>query len=402
MSSRLVSARLAGAHAVDKWVLAPIVGLLMLGTVMIYSSTFAEAFLAEQPASYYIVKHLQWLLIGLLALVVCSRIDYRRWRRLSVPLMGVALLALVIVIIAPRAISPEIWGARRWIVLGPLQAQPSEFAKLALIIYAADWLSQKGEKVRNLWYGLIPFGIILGVLVGLIMLEPDLGTSTVVVIIGMAMFFVAGAHLLQLFGGLGLAAMAFSVLVVSASYRMNRLSIFLDPWRDPDNLGYHPIQSLLAFGSGGFAGLGLGVSRQKFSWLPAAHTDSILAVIGEELGFVGSVLVLILVLAVAVRGYSLALRAPDAFGALLATGITTWIAGQASLNIAVNTLTVPFTGIPLPFVSYGGSSLVVLLAAVGVLLNVSRYAREPEERREKTSRPARRRLRPGRGREVSV
>lgn len=382
---QLNSARLRDVEAgpIDRWILAPILAMAMLGIVMIYSSSFAEAFQFKGSASYYLVKQLQWLVIGSIALFVCSRTDYHRWRRLSVPLMIVALTGLALVIVAPPSISPAIWGARRWIIAGPFQAQPSEFAKLAFIIYAADWLSQKGEKVRNLWYGLIPFGIILGLIVGLIMLEPDMGTSLVFACVGMAMFFVAGAHLLQLFGGVSLAAMAFCALVVSASYRMNRLTIFLHPWSDPDHLGYHPIQSLLALGSGGFAGLGLGVSRQKFSWLPAAHTDSIMAVIGEELGFVGSVLVLAMVVTLAVRGFGLALRSRDSFGALLATGITAWIVGQSALNVAVVTLVVPFTGIPLPFISYGGSSLAVLLAAVGVLLNVSRHAGRPEPRRSR-------------------
>lgn len=388
MTARLRA--LSASGPMDKWVLAPVVAMLMLGTVMIYSSSFAESFLHYGSASYYLVKQLQWLVLGLLTLLVCSKVHYSQWRRLSVPLMIVALVALALVVFAPESISPSIKGAKRWLRFGPLQAQPSELAKLAFIIYAADWLSQKGEKVRNLWYGLVPFGIILGLIIGLIMLEPDMGTSIIIGAIGLAMFFVAGAHLFQLFGGVTLAVAAFAVLMVSATYRMNRLSIFLDPWRDPNNLGYHPIQSILALGSGGLAGLGLGVSRQKFSWLPETHTDSIMAVVGEELGFVGSALVVVMIVTIAVRGLSIALRSPDAFAALLATGITVWIVGQAALNVAVVTLTVPFTGIPLPFISYGGSSLVVSMAAIGILLNVSRHAREPERDGRRAGRRARR------------
>lgn len=371
--------RVAQAGPIDKWVLAPVVSMVMIGVVMIYSSSFAEAFQLQGAPSFYLLRQLQWLIVGSIALLVASRVDYHHLRRFSVAGMGLAVLALAAVVYIP-AISPVISGARRWIVVGPLQAQPSEFAKAALILYAADWLSQKGDKVRNLWYGTIPFGIIMGVLIGLVMLEPDMGTSLVIAAIGASMFFVAGAHLLQMFGGLVLAAGAFSVLIATASYRLNRLSIFLNPWRDPDRLGYHPIQALLAIGSGGFSGLGLGASRQKFNWLPEAHTDSIMAVIGEELGFVGCVLIIVMIVTIAVRGYRIAMRTPDAYGSLLAVGITSWIVFQGALNIAVITLLVPFTGIPLPFISYGGSSLVVTMTAIGILLNISRYASEGRPR----------------------
>ena len=373
-------AQLAKAGPIDGWVLAPVVALLMLGVVMIYSVTSAEAFLAHGSPSHFLVRHLQWLVLGCLALVVCSKIDYHRWRRLSVPLMILAVTVLAVVVFAPHSVSPEINGARRWIRIGSLQGQPSEFAKLAFVIYAADWLSQKGEKVRNLWYGLIPFGIILGLLIGLIMLEPDMGTSLVFVATGGTMFFVAGAHLLQLAGAAVLASGAFTALIFSASYRLDRLTTFLDPWSDPLTNGYQPIQSLLALGSGGLVGRGLGVSRQKFGWLPEARTDGIMAIVGEELGFFGGAVVLVLVIVLTVRGFSIALRCRDPFGALLAAGVTAWIVFQALLNIGVVSLTVPFTGIPMPFISLGGSSLVVLLAAVGVLLNVSRYVEAPQVR----------------------
>lgn len=377
----------------DRWVLAPVVALCMLGTLMIYSITSTQSFLQDGSTSSYLVGHLQWLLLGMGVLFVCSRVDYHQWRRLSVPLMVLAVVALTIVVFAPESISPRINGAQRWLRIGPLQGQPSEFAKLALIIYAADWLSQKGETVRNLWYGMVPFSIILGLLIGLIMLEPDMGTSLIFAAIGGSMFFVAGAHLLQLAGGALVAVAAFAALIASASYRLNRLTIFLDPWKDPTNHGYQPIQGLLALGSGGVAGLGLGVGRQKFGWLPEARTDSIMAVVGEELGFVGTGLVLVLVFTIAFRGYRVALRSTDAFGALLATGITSWIVFQSALNVGVITLTVPYTGIPMPFISLGGTSLVVLLAAVGILLNVSRYAREPEVRGRRERGSTRRRTR---------
>ncbi len=392
-------AQLAKAGPIDGWVLAPVVALLMLGVVMIYSVTSAEAFLAHDSASHFLVRHVQWLVLGCIALVVFSRVEYHQWRRLSVPLMVLAVVLLAVVVFAPLSISPEINGARRWIRIGPLQGQPSEFAKLAFVIYAADWLSQKGEKVRNLWYGLIPFGIILGLLVGLIMLEPDMGTSLIFVATGGTMFFVAGAHLPQLAGATVLAAGAFTALIFSASYRLDRLTTFLDPWSDPLSKGYQPIQSLLALGSGGLVGRGLGVSRQKFGWLPEARTDGIMAIVGEELGFFGGAVVLALVIVLAVRGFGIALRCRDPFGALLASGVTAWIVFQSLLNIAVISLTVPFTGIPMPFISLGGSSLVVLLSAVGVLLNVSRYAEAPKAREGRNrARGRTRRVQPAGGR----
>ncbi len=391
MRAEAARSRLERVGPSDRWVLAPVVALCMLGTLMIYSVTSTQAFLQNGSTSSYLMSHLQWLLLGMGVLFICSRTDYHYWRRFSVLLMVIAVIALTAVVLAPESISPHINGAQRWLRIGPLQGQPSEFAKLALVIYAADWLSQKGETVRNLWYGMIPFSIILGVLIGLIMLEPDMGTSLVFAAIGGSMFFVAGAQLMQVAGGALVAVAAFAALIASASYRLNRLTIFLDPWSDPTNMGYQPIQGLLALGSGGLAGLGLGVGRQKFGWLPEARTDSIMAVVGEELGFVGTGLVLLLVFVVAFRGYRVALRCTDAFGALLATGITGWIVFQSLLNVGVITLTVPYTGIPMPFISFGGTSLVVLLAAVGILLNVSRYAREPEatERRRRPRRESR-------------
>ncbi len=371
-----VRRRVAQAGPLDRWLLAPIVALVAIGTVMIYSASFAQAYMWGLSPSYYLTRQLMWLAVGLLGLLVACRVDYHYWRRFSVPFMAVALILLMVVVFVP-GLGGARYGADRWITVGPFTAQPSELAKLVFVLYAADWLSHKGEKVRNLWYGLVPFGIMLGVVVGLIMLEPDMGTSLVFAAIGLSMFFVAGAHLLQLAGGLLLASGAFVALIFTEGYRMNRLTTFLHPWSDPNGSGYQPIQGILALGSGGFAGLGLGVSRQKFAWLPVAYSDSIMAIVGEELGFIGTTAILVLFAIIAVRGFRTALHSSDTFGALLATGITAWIVFQAALNVAVITLSVPYTGVPMPFISFGGSSLIVMLGAVGLLLNVSRYAHEP-------------------------
>lgn len=388
MNVNSVRKRIIEGGPVDRWLLAPVVALIAIGTVMVYSASFGVY--RNSPLAL-LPTQILWVLIGSIALIVTSKIRYHYWRRFSVPMM-VFVLVLLILVLVPY-IGREIYGARRWLGIGSFQAQPSELAKLVFILYAADWLSQKGEKVRNLWYGLVPFGIMLGVVIGLVMLEPDMGTSLVIASIGMSMLFIAGAHLGQLAGGLGIAFGAFLALILTEGYRMRRLTIFLDPWSDPHNTGYQPIQGILALGSGGFMGEGLGMSRQKFDWLPVTYSDSIMAILGEELGFIGSVLVLVLVVVIAVRGYRTALRSNDAYGALIATGVTSWIVFQSCLNVSVITLTVPFTGVPMPFISYGGSSLTVLMAAVGLLLNVSRYARqepEPKERASKESNGGRR------------
>jgi cell division protein FtsW len=238
----------------------------------------------------------------------------------------------------------------------------------------AAWLGRKGEQVRELGRGFIPFAAVLGFVTFLIMIQPDMGTSFVVALTATCIFFAAGANLFH-FVFLGLVGVAgFAYLMVAASYRLDRFTAFLNPWQDAQGTGYHTIQTLIALGSGGVTGLGLGASRQKFFYVPGAHTDAIFAIIGEELGLVGATGVILLFCVIAWRGFVIAVRAPDRFGRLLATGITCVIMVQALTNIAVVTNTVPYTGITLPLISYGGSSLVVTLAGIGVLLGVSRYA----------------------------
>ncbi len=365
-------------HQPDLWFLATLLVLVMFGTVMVFSASFALGVRQSGSNGYsYLVRHLVWLAVGLAGMTVAYCIDYRVWRRLSLlgMLLALGLLGLVLV----PGVGVEIWGAQRWIRFGPLSVQPAELAKLALVVYLADWLAQKGARVRQFSYGLVPFTLLIGLLVGLVMLQPDLGSSIVLVAIGVGMLFVAGVPLFQ-FALLVLSgAAAFLLLALSAPYRRDRLLLFLSPDRDlldPEGkllgLGWQIAQARLAFGSGGLFGVGLGASRQKFLWLFAAHSDAIYAVIGEELGLAGCLFVIGLYLFLAWRGYRIARRAPDSFGALLAVGITTWVIGQAAINIGGITSTIPFTGIPLPFLSYGGSSLAVTLTAMGILLNISR------------------------------
>jgi cell division protein FtsW len=357
----------------DYWILAVVGILCIIGVLMVFSSSGVDP---EDP-TYLVNRHIQWLVVGGLVLFVTMSVPYTRWRRYSVPAIAIAVLLLVLVLAGP--FSEEIKGARRWISFGPLPVslQPSEFAKLAFILYLADWCSSKGEKVRDFSYGLIPFGIMLGLLAGLVMLEPDMGTTLVIFAVGVTVYFVSGAAVVHMIAGLLVAAVTFGIAAVSAPYRMQRVLAFLDPWHDPTGVSYHSVQSLLALGSGGLTGLGLGASRQKFGWLPEQSTDAIFSVWGQEVGFVGAALLITLFLVVAWRGYRVALRAPDGFGSLLATGVTTWVTFQAMLNIGAVSSAIPFTGVPLPFISYGGSSLVITLAGVGLLLNISRYASVP-------------------------
>ncbi|HET9014205.1 MAG TPA: putative lipid II flippase FtsW [Thermomicrobiaceae bacterium] len=360
-------------HEPDYWLITILLTLVMFGTVMVFSASFATSVQADGGTGYsYLMKQVLWVAIGLVGMVVAFSVDYRTWRRFSLPgiIAVVGLLAIVAVI--PGSHGAAAFGAKRWIPLGPLTFQPSEVAKPLLILYLADWLGSKGAKIRHWSHGLLPFSIVLGTLIGLVMLQPDLGTSALLAAIGVGMFLVAGADLLQLGMLMSAGMMAFAVLALGASYRRARILIFLNPNTDLRNLGWQLAQARLALGSGGILGLGLGASRQKFSWLPAASTDAIFAVIGEELGLIGCALVLLLFLALAWRGYRIAKRAPDTFGALVAVGIVTWMIFQAAINIGGITTTIPFTGVPLPFISYGGTALAVSLTAMGILLNISR------------------------------
>jgi cell division protein FtsW len=318
---------------------------------------------------------------------MAMRFDYRRWQRLALPVFAVALF-LLFAVLAPH-LGHASHGARRWFSLGSgVTIEPSELVKLALCVYMAAWLTSKGDGVRDFKTCFAPFSMIVGMVALLIIKQPDLGTAIVVTSSMVAVYFVAGAdpkHFLSVLAG---SAGVVWLLAHGAGYRSGRLTAFLDPWRDPTGAGYHTIQALLALGSGGIFGQGLGNSAQKWA-LPAPDTDSILAVIGEELGLIGTVGVLLLFLVIAYRGVRISMLAPDRFGRLLAVGLTSWLTFQALLNFAVITSSVPFTGVPLPFVSYGGSSLILSMTAVGVLLNISQHAtgeafgphRAPDRRR---------------------
>ncbi|MDE3112475.1 MAG: putative lipid II flippase FtsW [Chloroflexota bacterium] len=354
----------------DLPLVAIVLGLVALGLAMVYSASGIRALDARDDPSYFLVQQSAWAAIGIVGMVLAARLDHRALRRAAVPLGVVALILLVVVLVP--GIGTCAGGACRWLrVTSFAGIQPAELAKLALIVYLAFWLAARRDRIAQL--GTTgPFIVLVALVAGLVVAEPDLGTAIVIGAIALALYFAAGARLVE-FAGLGaLAGTLALALAVAQPYRLQRLLTFLDPWSDPRGAGFQSIQSLYGLALGGPFGEGLGAGREKFGFLPAPYTDSIFSVIGNELGMVGTGLVIFLFLAFAFRGTRIALRAPNAEGALLAMGITVWLASQAWLNMAVVASLVPMTGITLPFISYGGSSLCVGLVAVGILLSVGR------------------------------
>lgn len=362
------------AGKIDPWLLIVVLALLCIGVVMVDS---ASSFLAASytgNASYYFQRELMWVGLGVVAMLVTMRVDYRFWRRISLAGMIVILPLLVIVL----KFGVAAYGASRWLALGSFfEFQPSELTKLALALYIADWLARKGNQVGTFLYGLAPFVILVGIVLGLVLLENDMGTAIIIAAIAVAMFFTAGANIAQFLLAMACGGLIFLKEALKG-YRYYRIAGFLHPFQNITSINLQLYQALLGLGSGNWVGLGLGASRQKTGYLPFPYTDSIFPIIGEELGFVACAAIVLLFLFLAFRGFRLARRTQDLYGALLATGITTWLIVQAFINIGANTATLPYTGVPLPFISFGGSSIVVSLAAVGILLNISRYIQEPE------------------------
>lgn len=354
-------------HEPDWWLMAIVATLVMLGTVMVFSATSGME-PGTLGANSYLVRHLVFVAAGVVAMVIMMHIDYRVLRYLSMPAIFLTLVLLLAVLV----VGTEVYGARRWFDLGFTQAQPSELAKPALVIYLAAWLGAQGSKLQHWGVGLLQFGVVLGPLIVLVMLEPDMGTSLVLATIGIGMLFVAGARKVHAAGLIVFGGVFFLSLALSAEYRRERVLAFLNPESNTSDTGWHLLQARLALGDGGLFGVGLGASRQKFTWLPAPHNDAIFAVIGEELGLIGAAIVIALFGLLGYRGMIIASRSSDRFGMLVAVGISTWLIFQALFNIGGVSAAIPFTGITLPFVSYGGSSMVVSLAAVGILLNISK------------------------------
>jgi cell division protein FtsW len=341
-------------------------GLVAFGLVMVYSATSAAAALGNGDPMTYLKRQAVYALLGVVLMAAASRIDYHRLRYLAPPLLLVALGLCAAVLV----VAPEINGARRWFVLGPASFQPSELAKLALVLFAAVYLARR-RPPRTLGQLARPLGLLTALFCGLILLEPDLGTTITLCGTMLAIFLVAGVPVRLVATAGVLAGGLAGAAIWMEPYRRARLLSFLDPWKDAQGDGFQVVQAMIGIGSGGFTGSGLGEGVQKVLYLPEAHTDMIFAVVGEELGLVGSLFVIGAFATFAVAGFRVALRCRDRFGKLLAAGITALVCGQATINLAAVLGIAPLTGIPLPFVSYGGSSLVVLLAGVGVLLNIA-------------------------------
>ena len=370
-------------HQADYSILLAVVALAAIGILMVYSSSAMYAYASRDDTLAIVGPQIFWGALGLLVMVGVMRIDYRWLRLVSVPAYVAAIVLLVLVFVP--SLGRVVGGSARWLVLGPLPAvHPAEVAKLALIVYLAHWLANRGKLVAEFKKGMIAFLIIAFPVIALVFKEPDLGTTIVITLTAFTMFFVAGASLRQLgvlVGGGLLGVVIVGLKVGLKDYQMERIQSFLNPWADPLGAGFHTIQGLLALGLGGILGTGLGESKLAGGlYLPNAWNDFIFAIIGEEFGFIGAGLVIALFLLLAYAGIRTALRAPDTFGALLAAGITAWLCYQAFINIAVVVALLPVTGITLPFISAGGSSLLVSFAAAGVLLSISRETREPRER----------------------
>jgi cell division protein FtsW len=326
-----------------------------------------------QDAWYYVKRQAVFAGLGVIMMFVMLRFDYRKLEQFAKPIMILCVLFLIAVLIP--GVGQVRNGSRAWLGIGSFGIQPSEFAKLGMILFFSYYLSRHPHRIESFRKGLLPPLALIGLLVGLIMLEPDLGQSAVLVGTGLIMVFAAGARIQHLLGLASLGIPVFAALILAAPYRLNRVISFLDPWSYARGEGYHIIQSFFAIGPGGLLGVGLGNSRQKFFYLPEPQTDFIFSILAEELGFIGGTTVLLLFLILIWRGIRTAITAPDAFGTLLAAGITSMIAVQVVINIGVVTGSMPVTGITLPLISAGGSSLTLMLTGIGILLNISRFSR---------------------------
>lgn len=343
--------------------------LVAIGVVMVYSASSYSSFFDPdiRDSMHYLKRQGPFAVIGIIAMFVMVRLDYHKLKKYTKFIMVITAILLVVVFAFK-----DINGAHRWIPLGFFNLQPSEIAKYIIVLYMAKSIEHKGEKIKSFKYGIMPYLIVSGGFAAIILFEPNLSIATVILLVTLILLFVGGArwlHFVQLIGAVGIVGV---IGILIQPFRIARVVSFLDPWKDPKGKGYQIIQSLLALGSGGITGVTLGKSRQKAYYIPEPHTDFIFAIIGEELGLIGCTLIIILFLIFIWRGIRTAMRAKDTYGTLVAVGITSVIAVQAIINIAVVTGSMPVTGVPLPFISYGGSSLLFNLMAVGVLLNVSR------------------------------
>jgi len=358
----------------DTWLFSAVIALVSVGVVMVYSASAILATDRFHDPHFFLKKQLFWAVLGFGCLWAAMTANYRILERIMLPLLVVSLVLLVLVLVPP--FSQEINGTRRWFRWGPVSFQPAELAKFSLVVYLAHFLTRRREVVESFWLGLLPPLLVAGSMAGLVLLQPDLGSSLTLVVLVFCLLFLAGGRVRQMTLVAASALPLLAVAIYMAPYRLKRIMTFLDPWADPRGSGFQIIQSYLALGSGGLFGRGLGESKQKLFYLPEPHTDFIFAVLGEELGLLGAVSVIGLFGLLIWRGIRIGLGAPDPFGALLALGLTALIACQTLVNLGVVTGALPTKGLPLPFISFGGSSLIMAMVATGVLLNISQHARD--------------------------
>lgn len=357
---------------IDIGLLLVVLSLLAAGIVMVFSASSVSAYYEYNDSYYFLKKQIVWAIIGLPVMLVMSNYNYKKLDKIALPLLILSAVLLLAVFVPGLGIEKN--GSRRWLNLGFTSLQPSEIAKIAIIIFLSASLSKKKDILKYFFKGLLPYLAVIGAVCGLIIIEPHLSSTVIIFAVGFILLFAAGAKLFHLFGLMGAGVMGIIGAIIVEPYRFDRFKAFINPWAYSTKEGYQITQSLMAIGSGGLFGLGLGMSRQKQLYIPEPHNDFVFSIIGEELGFIGAAVVLILFIIFVWKGIKVAVHAPDMFGSLLATGITSLIALQVIINVAVVTSSMPVTGQPLPFFSAGGSSLVFLLAGVGILLNISRYS----------------------------
>jgi cell division protein FtsW len=358
----LMASNKSQVNKIDRFLFYLVVVIVLFGVLMVFEASAVTAFQDFNDKYYYIRQQVVWIIIGMFLMFIFSKINYRSFKNISPALLFLTIMMLILVLVP--GIGMKILGARRWINLGFTSFQPAELLKLTLVLYLSSIFSSRTK--------LFPFMALLGILNILVLLEPDLGTAVIISLTGFFLYFSSGASLKSIFSMVITGLTGGLILILGSEYRRARLLTFLDPDRDPLGSSYHLHQILLALGSGGLFGLGIGASRQKYAYLPEATTDSIFAVIAEEFGFIGAFILIILFLLIIWRGFKIAKNAPDIFSQLLAVGITSWIGIQTIVNLAAMVSLVPLTGVPLPFISYGGSNLVINLIGIGLLLNISR------------------------------
>ncbi|HCC69135.1 MAG TPA: putative lipid II flippase FtsW [Nitrospiraceae bacterium] len=354
----------------EKDIVIPVFALVGIGILMVYSSTAVIAFKQFGDGFYYLKNHLFAVFLGFIAMIFLSRVNYQRLRPFVIPMLVISVILLLLVFVPHLGVSAG--GAQRWLKLWSLTFQPSELAKIAMVIFLAAYMSKKQEEMKSLRYGLLIPVSIMGIFQGLFLIQPDFGGAISFGILTMCLLFVGGTRLAHILGFVLMTIPLIYKLILSVPYRMKRIKAFLDPGQDPLGSGFQLMQSFIAFGSGGLTGVGLGNSHQKLFFLPEAHTDFIFPLIGEELGFIGTVIVLSFFLWLFIKGTKIAMRSDNTFAYYLAIGLTLMIGIQTLINFAVSTGLIPTKGLPLPFISYGGSSLLVNMTAIGILINISR------------------------------